>query len=94
MKSTDETTATDLSDAPEDIKAQILSNDQKLREQDKGYKETTVTWLNPKCQVISNSDIPIVGDIAVALGMIPELVKRARIDRLVDECAKWLLRRT
>lgn len=58
-----------------------------------GYKETLVTWLNPDCQIISNDDIPISEDIALALDLIQEMVRRARVDRSVDELSVWMRQR-
>ena len=58
--------------------------------EEKGYKETLITWLNPKCQVMSNNDIPINEEIAAALDMILKQIKCARIDRSVDEISVWM----
>ncbi len=58
-----------------------------------GYKETKVMWLSAEVRVLSNNDIPLNEDIALALDSIQETVRRARIDRLVEEYAEWMHRR-
>ncbi len=59
-----------------------------------GYKETKVIWLSAGVMVLNNNDVPIDEDIAAALEIIPELVRCAKVDRWVEECAEWMRRRT
>ena len=58
-----------------------------------GYKETKVMWLSAGVMVLSNNDIPINEDIAAALELIPELVRRAKVDRSVEEYAERMRRK-
>ncbi len=53
-----------------------------------GYKETVVTWLNPKCQAVSNGDIPITAEISVALDMIADRCHMQRLKRIMDGYTK------
>lgn len=59
-----------------------------------GYMETKVIWLSADVMILNNNDVPINEDIAVALELIPELIRQARIDRYVDECSAWMRNRT
>lgn len=58
-----------------------------------GYKETKVIWLSDEIMMLSNNEVPINDDIAEALDLIPELVRRSRIDQLVDKCSAWIKKR-
>lgn len=59
-----------------------------------GYKETKVIWLSAGVMMLSNDDIPINEDISLALDIIPELVRCAKVDRWVEECTEWMRHRT
>ena len=48
-----------------------------------GYKETVVTWLNPKCQTVSNGDVPITTEISMALDIIEKLNHNAELDKIM-----------
>lgn len=50
-----------------------------------GYKETKVMWLSADVMVLSNNDIPVNEDISAALDLIQETVRRAKVDRSVEE---------
>lgn len=58
-----------------------------------GYKETKVIWLSAETMMLCNADILISEDIALALDSIPEIIRQARIDQLVDECSAWIKKR-
>ena len=49
-----------------------------------GYKETVVTWLNPKCQAMSNGDVPVTEGIYKALRFIEERCRMQRLERIMD----------
>lgn len=58
-----------------------------------GYKETKVIWLSAEIMMFSNNEVPINEDIALALDLIPELVRQARVDRNIDELLVWMKKR-
>ena len=58
-----------------------------------GYKETKVMWLSAGVMVLSNDEVPINEDIVKALDMISELVRRAKVDRSVEEYAERMRRK-
>lgn len=49
-----------------------------------GYKETIVTWINPKCQAMSNYDIPITDGIDKALKLIGDRCYMQRLENIMD----------
>ena len=64
-----------------------------ISEECEGYKETKVMWLSAGVMVLSNDEVPINEDIVKALDMISELVRRAKVDRSVEEYAERMRRK-
>ena len=53
-----------------------------------GYKETVVTWLNPKCQAMSNGDVPVTDGIDKALKLIEDRFRMQRLEGIMDSYTK------
>ncbi|MCM1225970.1 MAG: hypothetical protein NC320_00920 [Clostridium sp.] len=49
-----------------------------------GYKETEIIRLSARTTWLSNNDIPISENIAVALNAIAQLMHNAEVDRIMD----------